>query len=272
MRKILLTILVLISVVSDQSIAVSQSQSENWQLVFSDEFNQPNGCLPDSTKWGCSWRHNSRWARWISKSPKVAYIKNGSLVCRAIPNNGVEKDTATMLTGAIETQNKFSFQYGKVEVRMKTNRYRGNFPAAWMLPQPPCQPHPYGGEIDIIESYGINTHAYHTAHTHWTLHLGKKHNPEHQFHEKLRVDKWHIYCVEWDEERIIWRVDGKMVGVYYKLNDAEALENGQWPFDHPFYIVLNQSVGDHTWPDLPNTKHVYETHFDWIRVYQRVTK
>lgn len=271
MKKIVFAFLVSLTLASD-SIQVHAQIKDDYVLIFSDEFNQKNGSLPDSTKWGCSWRHKSRWARWISNSPKVAFIKNGSLVCRTIPNDNLEADTATMLTGAIETQNKFSFKYGKVEIRLKTNRYRGNFPAAWMLPQPPCEKHPYGGEIDIFESYGTNPHAYHTAHTHWTLHLGKKTTPQHQFHEKIAVNKWHVYSVEWDEEKIVWRVDSNVVGTYYKLNNSEAQTNGQWPFDHPFYIVLNQSVGDHTWPDPPNLKHIYETKFDWIRVYQRNKK
>ena len=221
-RLVVVIVFLFSTMMSDTAVLRGQKIDDTYHLVFSDEFNQPNGSLPDSTKWGCSLRHKSRWARWISNSPDVAYIRNGALVCRAIPNKEIHKDTATMLTGAIETRNKFSFKYGKVEVRLKTSRYRGNFPAAWLLPQPPCEQHPYGGEIDIFESYGTNPHAYHTAHTHWTLHLNKKTTPIHQFHEKVSVQRWHVYSVEWDESKIVWRVDGKLVGTYYKLFSTEA--------------------------------------------------
>ena len=268
MSKKLSCFLIAMMLICDVPFTHAQQEDE-YILVFSDEFNQTTESQPDPTKWGCSSRHNSRWARWISNSPKVAYIKNGKLICRAIPNNQQKEDTAQMLTGAIETKDKFSFQYGKVEVRLKTNRQRGNFPAVWMLPQPPCLQHPYGGEIDIFESYGTNPHAYHTAHTHWTLHLGMKKTPQHQFHEKVRVDKWHVYCVEWNHNSIIWKVDDNIMGIYNKLDDDEAQSKGQWPFDHPFYIILNQSVGDATWPDPPNLRHTYTTMIDWIRVYQR---
>ena len=51
-------------------------------------------------------------------------------MCKAIPNRHLATDTAQMLTGAVFTKDKFEFRYGKVEVRMKTNRRVGNFPAA----------------------------------------------------------------------------------------------------------------------------------------------
>lgn len=270
MRQVIYIILccTFLIVLSDTVQQPNSEVSGTYEMIFSDEFNMPNGSRPDSSKWACSMRHKSRWARWISDSSAVAYIDKGKLICRAIPNTNLATDTAIMLTGAIETRNKFYFKYGKVEVRLKTNRYRGNFPAVWMLPQPPCKEHPYGGEIDIFEAYGTNADAYHTAHTHWTLHLKNKNKPQHQFHEQVSMHKWHVYGVEWDERKITWLVDGKIVGVYFKLSDSDALKNGQWPFDHPFYIVINQSVGDHTWPDPPNLKHTYTTYIDWIRVYR----
>ena len=67
---------------------------KGYKLVFSDEFNLPNGSQPDSTKWKRCRRNPSRWARWISDSKDVVYIKNGRLVCRAIPNKDLKADTA----------------------------------------------------------------------------------------------------------------------------------------------------------------------------------
>ena len=36
---------------------------EGYKLVFSDEFNLPNGSHPDNTKWKRCRRNPSRWAR-----------------------------------------------------------------------------------------------------------------------------------------------------------------------------------------------------------------
>ena len=69
---------------------------------------------------------------------------------------------------------------------------------------------------------------------------------------------------------LTWYVDGQKVFSYAKLkNNANALSRGQWPFDAPFYIILNQSVGNGGYAANPDTGHTYETLFDWVRVYQK---
>lgn len=269
MNKNLLLIFLLIFVLSD---SVSKSpeavQADEYELVFSDEFNLPNGSQPDSTKWGRSVRYTSIWNRWVSQSPRVVYIDKGHLVCKAIPNRTEKSDTATMLTGAIETLNKYSFQYGKVEVRLKTNTQRGNFPAAWLSPQPGGIDSRYG-EIDIFETFGNIGCSQHTVHNHLTTILKKK-GPENEFRKKIRVDRWHIYSIEWSAEKIIWFIDGEKVAEYHKSNDPQLLADGQWTFDRPFFLRLNQSVGDGSYEVMiPDVTKEYETRFDWIRVYQK---
>ena len=246
------------------------AQDATYQLVFSDEFDQPNGSAPDPAKWTSSVRQGATWSRWISDSSAVAYIQNGVLVCRAIPNLDKSRDKVAMLTGAVETRDKFSFTYGKVEIRLKTNPHAGNFPAAWMMPQPPADGWPRGGEIDIFESIDEQNIAYHTVHSHWTYNLGNRSNPKSSFNEQVLVNRWHVYGLEWTEDCLTWTVDGKVVGTYAKSSDKNALSNGQWPFDHPFYIILNQSVGDGSWAKAADSTYKYATSFDYVRVYQRV--
>lgn len=245
---------------------------EQWeyQLIFSDEFDQPNGSLPDATKWQSSRRQGATWNRWIADSSAVASIRSGSLLCRAIPNRDRSVDDVPMITGAMETRDRFSFTYGKVEIRLRTNLYQGNFPAAWMMPQPPADGWPKGGEIDIFESIDDKEVAYHTVHSHWTYDLGHRSDPVSSFSEKMTVSSWHVYALEWTEDALTWLVDGKVVGTYRKSTDRNALKQGQWPFDHPFYIILNQSVGNGSWAKDADTKHTYNTFFDYVRVYQRV--
>lgn len=48
---------------------------DKYVLVFSDEFNLPNGSQPDSTKWSRCKRYNSEWNRWVSSSSDVVFIK-----------------------------------------------------------------------------------------------------------------------------------------------------------------------------------------------------
>ena len=268
MRK-LLTLFCLMAVAT---AVWAENQGDNgYTLVFSDEFDQADGSLPDATKWVASTRRSSTWNRWISSSPEVAYIRDGALVCRAIPNPDTSTDKVPMITGAMETKGRFSFTYGKVEVRLKTNRHKGNFPAAWMMPQPPADSWPAGGEIDIFESIDAQNTAYHTIHTHWTYTLGYKNNPKSSFSEWMDVENWHVYGLIWEPERLVWTVDGNEVGRYEKSTIQYSLDNGQWPFDHAFYLILNQSVGNGSWAANADTEYTYETHFDYVRVYQKAT-
>lgn len=250
-----------------------QTGDTAYQLVFSDEFNLQDGAQPNPKVWSRSVRGTSRWNRWISQSSDVVFIRDGKLVCRAIPNAKEHSDTATMLTGAVDTRSSFAFQYGKIEVRMRTNMQPGNFPAAWLLPKQPAPPHPYSGEIDIMEAYGLNPNTYHTAHSFWTTDAKQAMTPCHQFHEKVDVTQWHVYGLEWTKDQLTWTVDGKVVGTYKRLSTKKARKGLQWPYNHPFYIILNQSVGDKTWDHTlakaPKLNTTYETEFDWVRVYSR---
>ena len=57
------------------------------------------------------------------------------------------------------------------------------------------------------------------------------------------MDRYHTYGFEWTATDMKWYVDGRQVGSYTKKeSDANALNQGQWPFDKPFYIILNQSI------------------------------
>ena len=241
----------------------------DYVLLFHDEFNQPDGSQPDETYWRRSTRRKSVWNRFISDSEDVVFIQDGHLVCRAIANPDTESDPVEMLTGSIETQGKFSFTYGRAEARLKTLPHKGNFPAFWMMPQPPTQTWPNGGEIDIFEAIDAQNTAFHTLHSHWINDLGNKTNPKNSFSETVTQGEWHLFAVDWTEDLITFFVDGNPVGSYAKSEDETVLDQGQWPYTHPFYLILNQSVGDGSWAKAPDLEFTYETRFDWVRVFQK---
>ncbi len=174
-----------------------------------------------------------------------------------------------MITGGIKSMGKFSFTYGKVECRLKTNPHSGNFPALWMMPADQSDGWPVCGEIDIWEAINTEYTSYHTIHTNWTFNLGNKWNPTSSFTHYADQSQYHIYGFEWDETSLKWYVDGTLIGTYNKSTNQSALNQGQWPYDKDFYLMLNQSVGDGSWAYNADTSHTYETVFDWIRVYQK---
>ena len=244
-------------------VTESAASRSEYVLVFSDEFNKPDGTLPDSKVWTpCTRRPKVTWARFLSNSPKVAFIQDGNLVLRAIPNPDRSTDDVYMLTGGINSSQKFAFRYGRVECRALVNPFIGNFPAIWMMPKTALA-WPKGGEIDIFEQINTEQKAYSTVHSAWT----KSHPDEtHSGNVNLSMDRYHVYALEWEKDVLTFFADGKQVYQYKKQNDSQE----QWPFDKSdFYLILNQSVGDGTWAKMPDVMHTYEMRIDWIRVYQK---
>lgn len=233
-------------------------------LVFSDEFDGEGE--PRADYWMRTPRARSTWNRWCSADPRVVFEQGGALHCLAIPTPDDVEDTEPMLTGGIKSQGLFSFQYGHAEARIKTNQWRGNFPAFWMMPADNSAGWPNAGEIDIWETIDNSTQSWHTVHTNWTYNLHQGTNS--QTKSGIDYSCWHTYAVDWNSEAITWYVDGAKVWSYTKSTDSNALSNGQWPFDAPFYLILNQSVGNGSWAANADTNHTYETLFDWVRVYQ----
>lgn len=241
----------------------SATSRSEYVLVFSDEFNKPDGTLPDPEVWtSCVRRPKVTWARFLSNSPKVAFIQDGNLVLRAIPNPDRLIDDVDMLTGGINSSQKFAFRYGRVECRALVNPFIGNFPAIWMMPKTALA-WPKGGEIDIFEQINTEQKAYSTVHSAWT----KSHPDEtHSGNVNLPMNRYHVYALEWEKDVLTFFADGKKVYQYKKQNDSQE----QWPFDKSdFYLILNQSVGDGTWAKMPDVMHTYEMRIDWIRVYQK---
>lgn len=235
--------------------------NEEYECIFDDEFETGNGTEPDDTKWCRAPRLASHiaWGRYISDSPEVVYLKDGKLCTRAIPTpEGT--DSVPMITGAVHTSGKFSFLYGKIECRAKTNPFIGNFPAIWMIPDDQSADWPAYGEIDIFETIDTRDRAWHTVH----CAAGSR-----GMNEDCKQDRYHTYGLEWDDQNFYWYVDGKQVFSHSKSKNPDDLANGQWPYDHNYYIILNQSVGMGTWAKNPDITHTYETDFDFVRVYQQ---
>ncbi|NNJ82721.1 MAG: family 16 glycosylhydrolase, partial [Flavobacteriaceae bacterium] len=72
--------------------------------------------------------------------------------------------------------------------------------------------------------------------------------------------EFHIYTMEWDEDRIVFAVDGV---VHYTYNPA-VQNPDTWPFDANQYILLNVAI-------LPNIDPAFSEstlEIDYVRVYR----
>lgn len=241
------------------SVDFVPSDGAEFLPVFCDEFNGPDGTRPDPEVWSCSPRYSATWNRWIADDERVAFLQDGQYVARAIPNPDRTKYEGDMITGAIQSRGKFSFQYGKIEARILTNPHTGNFPAFWLMPDDQSAGWPACGEIDIWEQIDNEAKAYHTLHTGYATSM-------YSTNETCPTDRYHTFGFEWDEEKMIWYLDGKEVGRYTRSTHPEP---SAWPYDKPYYIILNQSVGNGAWAKPADITHTYETRFDWVRVYSK---
>ncbi len=239
---------------------------KGWELAFSDEFNSD---AIDDTKWTVRQRADATWSRFISANPNVTFIRDGSLVCQARRNDFDFSDSSPFLSGMRQSSNSYALLHGYVEARVLTTPHRGNFPAFWMMPKDQSDGWPKCGEIDIWETIDAQNRTWHTVHSNWTHNLGKKNDPQSSNNFAYTQDgEWHTYGLLKEADKLTWFVDGKQVFSYAKSTTQSHLQQGQWPYDKPFYLILNQSVGNGSWAATYDTDFVYETCFDWVRVYE----
>lgn len=249
-----------------------------WTKVWGDEF---SGNAVDTNRWSWSQRQTSTWNRLIAKTDNgraaVNKVEDGSYksYCITTAADTYPGEDSQTISGAINSQNKFSFTHGKVEARIRTKAHAGNFPAFWLMPQNTVLGWPKDGEIDVWETINADNMIYGTLHSGWTSEsFGSptQGSPGKGGSTWAEVDKWHVYAVEWDSEQISWYLDGLCYFIYSNMHysdGANYTENITWPFNNPFYIILNQSVGDGSWATAPDTSFEYCTEFDYVRVYQK---
>ncbi len=246
--------------------ACSATDDSTWKLAFSDEFDEEE---IDDTKWTLRNRASAVWNRFISDNPNVTFIEDGSLVCRACKNVYDSSDDSEFLSGMRQSSNSYAMLYGYVEARVLTTPHTGNFPAFWMMPSDQSDGWPVCGEIDIWETIDTENRTYHTVHSNWTYNLGYKSNPTSSGNAAYtQAGEWHTYGLLKEEDKMTWYVDGTEVFSYAKSTTQSDLDQGQWPFDKAFYVILNQSVGNGSWASAYDASFVYETRFDWVRAYE----
>lgn len=206
--------------------------------------------------------------------------------------------------------------YGRYEIRAKVPAGRGTFPALWLLGRvnnefPPFPNNkrgwPHAGELDIMEYLGREEEngtykTHHTVHrssdennwpTNFVTHNTKPLGFHHDYNQPVSQN-WHVFRVDWFEDRIVWYVDGQIVnkvnlndpggtqfgdfseytvGGLYK-NDPQFDTSGAigWPWDfdnnNNFHLIINLALAS-TWAgDLdPNGPTSFEFLIDYVRVY-----
>ncbi|ESO99025.1 hypothetical protein LOTGIDRAFT_238954 [Lottia gigantea] len=207
------------------------------------------------------------------------FLNNGKLdvkgqwgSCTASFNNGCYR-TGSNIPPIMSSKiiSKVKISHGRVEVLAKIPVGDWIWPAIWLLPPGGTGVYgswPNSGEIDIMESRGnLNLkdgqgHIQGVKQTLSTIHFGNG-RPNHRQHGhwKLKTDgstwadDYHLYAVDWTQDRIKCTVDGNPVldwktppEGYWKHENFSG--NNLWanggpdaPFDGKFDLILNVAVG-----------------------------
>ena len=242
----------------------TEETDDNWTVIFSDYF-EGDSSIPDESKWVLCEKGKDSWNRYLSESYDQAYQKDGSLYLIA------EKVNGEYQTGGIETRGKFEFEHGKVECRARfVKRPQGNHTGIWMMPAPPAEQWPKSGEIDIMEHLSNEKIIYETVHSWYADDMGYGNDPKCRDTADIDDEDWNIYGLIWTADELIYTVNGKEYLKYPNLHLEGENGDYQWPFNHPFYLILSQSLGgEGTWAgpiDDEELPAVFE--IDWIKVMQ----
>ena len=236
-------------------------------LVFADEFDTEG--TPDTSIWKFDIGRGENADGWGNQELQYytdrtenIKVENGYLLITAREE---AYEGAAYTSARINTKGLFEQKYGRFEARIRLPYGKGLWPAFWMLGNdsdtniwPQC------GEIDIMENLGSAP-----ATVFGSLHgpgysAGEAETKEYTLPNDRFDTKFHVFGIEWGPNYINYYVDNKL---YNQITPDDV--NGEWVFDHPFYIILNVAVGG-SFPGSPNAETVFPQTMvvDYVRVYQ----
>lgn len=251
------------------SCSYENNESQTYKMVWNDEFDASG--LVDTTRWsydtsGNEWGWGNDELQWYTaKDTQNAVIKNGYLHLKAIKESihGKKYSSARLIT-----KGKGDWLYGKAEIRAKVPGARGIWPAIWMLPSENSYGiWPASGEIDIMEHVGyIPDSIYASTHCQkYYFKIGTQKTKG--IYVPSCDEEFHTYTMEWTPEIISMFCD--TIKYFSFKNEHKTFE--EWPFDKPFYLILNVAVGG-SWGavmGVDSTAFPQEMTVDYVRFYQK---
>lgn len=233
-------------------------------LVWNDEFDQStldtskwNFQTGDGTAEGIPGWGNGEEQTYTNRIQNLQ-LENGFLKITARKESLQGK---SYTSARINTQDKFSFQYGRIVVRAKLPKIAGTWPAVWMLGDnysnvgwPRC------GEIDFIEQNGQEKDKI-IGTSHW-FDEGSTNNAKYSTTLDFPnlTESFQKYTLVWNEAYIRMFVGSAK---YYEIAINDTL-----PFDQPFFLLINLAMGGTLGGNINSTFLQEDFLIDYIRVYE----
>jgi beta-glucanase (GH16 family) len=267
---------ILLCVASASIVHAQTTRAEH--LVWSDEFSGPSA-LPDPANWtfetgGNGWGNHeleTYCAPASAQSPcnptqPNALVADGYLHITARRDAVTGKWTSARMT----TKGLQSFQYGRIEARIKIPAGAGVWPAFWMLGDDIGQhPWPACGELDIMENIGKEPTKIHGS-VHGTGFTGTPLSTITQLATgEDFAAAFHTYGLIWSPGKVQYYVDDPE-HPYATYTRADLPAGAVWPFDDGrYFFLLNLAMGgDWPGPTTAATPSTEEMLVDYVRVYQ----
>lgn len=241
-------------------------------LVWSDEFDT-NGVV-NANNWfhqtqlpaGGNWYNNE--AQHYTGLQTNSFVDAGFLNIVAKKENFTDQGVTKGYTSA-RLNSKFSFKYGRIDVRAKIPVESGTWPAIWMLGKnvnedggyydatygttnwPAC------GEIDIMEHVGNQPNEIHGT-LHYPGHFAGNGDTSSVTISNV-ASEFHIYSVDWRAEAIRFYVDGKLFKTF--------VNSSSLPFNKNFFLIFNVAMGGGFGGAIDPAFAQSSMEIDYIRVY-----
>jgi len=246
--------------------------AQNWQLVWSDEF---DGTTLNTSVWApvnAGTGFGNKELQYYSSRPQNLKVENGNLVITSLLENYKVGTASWNYTSAkVSTQNLKNFLYGKIEARIKLpGKGNGTWPAFWTLGYgnwPSC------GELDICEFQGSQSDQY-QSNIHTKDYNGTNGTNFHLIKPYANIsDSFHVWSIEWTPTTATTAGKIKFFfdGVQYWTFNSLSVIAADYPFTTPIYVILNLAIGGTMGGVVDNTIFPKQMLVDYVRYYQDAT-
>lgn len=245
----------LVSTTASAEALAAPWDKPGWKVTFHDEL---DGTSVDPASWGKRYK----WGEAVINQELQAYVDdafefdNGLLRIVGKHEQGLYAGkTLDYRSGIIASVHEQKFGWFEIRCRMPAGK--GLWPAFWLLGK---NGSPGVNEIDIHEFLGHETDK-----VYMTIHWGTDYGAGHEssgtsFTGPDLTADFHTFAVEWDQDRVVWYVDG----VERFKHEGEGVPQVE------MYMIANLAIGG-SWPGSPDQTTTFPAYYDidYVRAYER---
>jgi beta-glucanase (GH16 family) len=219
---------------------------QNHTLIWSDEFDGNSLGISKWTYEGATGAGGYGNCELQDYEPEYSKVENGNLIIMPEFKRNKSTGEVSYYSTKLWTKNMVTFKYGRIDIKAKLPKGQGTSAMGWLLGEnnlwPDC------GEIDIFQTHSGNSMIGQSIYCKKFNGGGFSSGPKFYSRKVENLDsEYHVYGIEWKKDKIDFYIDNQYVGSYnpqkYSLSGNATEDQEIWPFNLPFYMILNCSIG-----------------------------